>query len=110
MQRFPEMGSKRQISNGGGNQVRWRRDGLELYFIAPDGGLMAVDVRDPVGLELGPPTPLFSSRVVFLTAAGAGVGPLYDVTGDGRRFLMVETPTDLGPPITIVTSWRALLE
>ncbi len=37
---FPEGGTW-QISTAGGSWPRWRRDGKELYFISPDGQLMA---------------------------------------------------------------------
>src|SRR5262249_28042153 len=35
VQRFPEATGKLQISTNGGRQPRWRRDGKELYFVAP---------------------------------------------------------------------------
>src|SRR5262249_12768931 len=41
VQGFPEGGGKRQVSTGGGNFPRWRRDGLELFYYAGDGKLMA---------------------------------------------------------------------
>src|SRR6266487_1754115 len=36
VQSFPAPAGKWQVSTGGGIQPRWRADGKELYFIAPD--------------------------------------------------------------------------
>ena len=44
VQTFPQPTGKWQISVGGGIQPRWSADGKELYFLAPDGKLMAVTV------------------------------------------------------------------
>ena len=37
---FPGPGGQWQVSTGGGIQPMWRVDGLELYFVSPDGRLM----------------------------------------------------------------------
>jgi hypothetical protein len=47
---FPE---KRRLSAGGGAHPQWRGDGKELYYLAPDRKLMAVDVRSGATLETG---------------------------------------------------------
>ena len=40
---FPaSSGGKWLVSNGGGNQPRWRPDGKELFYITPGSELMAV--------------------------------------------------------------------
>src|SRR5205807_7234625 len=44
VQPFPDPAGKWQVSTNGGIQPRWRADGKELYFIAPDGKLMAASV------------------------------------------------------------------
>lgn len=92
---------KWQISTAGGDKPRWRRDGRELYYLAPDGKLMAVPVTLGSTFDVGIATPLFDIRVV-------GFGP-YDVAADGR-FLML-TPVDDAPrtssPITLVLNWQA---
>jgi Tol biopolymer transport system component len=45
-ERLPAVGSTmKRVSPNGGDKPRWRRDGQELYYIAPDGHLMAVSVR-----------------------------------------------------------------
>src|SRR4029077_10956211 len=66
VQSFPGPGGKSQVSTGGGAQVRWRKDGRELFYIALDGKLMAVPIRqsaDGRPLEAGTPVALFATRV-----------------------------------------------
>jgi Tol biopolymer transport system component len=41
---FPGAGEKSEVSTAGGTQVRWRRDGKELFYVAPDARLMAVPI------------------------------------------------------------------
>ena len=65
------------ISRGGGSAPRWRRDGRELFYLAPNGRMMAVDVKAGQVFDVGTPTALFQ------TPSGAIVG---DVTPDGKRF------------------------
>jgi Tol biopolymer transport system component len=45
VQTFPVSGGKWLVSTGGGSQPRWRRDGKELFYIAPDKQLMSVKVN-----------------------------------------------------------------
>lgn len=112
VQPFPQAGGKWQASSAGGTQVRWRRDGRELYYLAPDGRLMAVSVApgpDGKTLNLGVPVPLFQTRL----ATGANVvpgRPQYAVAPDGR-FLLNTIVDDTAPsPITVVVNWTQLLQ
>src|SRR5262249_21779176 len=43
---FPGPGGNWKVSSAGGSEPRWRRDGKELFYLAPDGKLMAVDLRE----------------------------------------------------------------
>jgi Tol biopolymer transport system component/predicted nucleic acid-binding protein len=110
VQRFPDGGGKRQVSLAGGAAPRWRPDGTELYYIAPDSNLMAVAVRGTTTLELGPPTLLFRSRAPYLDASNNSVGGVLDVTADGQRFLINIRPDDLTAPIMVVGNWPAALQ
>jgi hypothetical protein len=79
------------VSIGGGAWVRWRADGRELYYAAPDGTLMAVALEfadDGASFTAAPPVALFRAPMA--------VGPLnrsyaqqYMVADDGQRFLVV---------------------
>jgi eukaryotic-like serine/threonine-protein kinase len=82
---FPAGGRKWPISTNGGEQVRWRRDGRELYYIH-DGTLTAVPLQPGPEFRPGMPVPLFSNAA-FRVPGGE---PHYDVAPDGERFLIPE--------------------
>jgi Tol biopolymer transport system component len=98
---FPASAAGRQISTGGGSHPHWRRDGRELYFMSPAGGLMAAAVRAGAGLEFDPARELF--RVAGLLDFAS--------TGNGERFLvgtyLQETET---APMTVELNWQAGLK
>jgi Tol biopolymer transport system component len=108
LQQFPRPGRPKRISTAGGAQVRWRRDGRELFYIALDGRLMAVSIRfalDGTAVDVGTPTPLFPTHV------GGAVSGLdrqqYVVSPDGQRFLMSVVPEDANPsPINVILNWQ----
>jgi Tol biopolymer transport system component len=100
-------GGKWQVSHGGGAQVRWRPDGKELFYIAPDENLVAVPVRlDSLrhSVELGAAVPLFRTRVGG--AVQDIVSQQYAVASDGQRFLMNTLGDEAISPITVVLNWR----
>jgi eukaryotic-like serine/threonine-protein kinase len=113
VQPFPNALEKSQISTGGGVAPRWRRDGKELFYIAPDGSLMAVPVRtsaDDQALELGAAVRLFRVPIVFGgSATGGAVRQQYEVSPDGERFLVNVAADEAATPITIVQNWPASL-
>jgi serine/threonine protein kinase len=109
VQAFPDP-SQGRFTIASGRFPRWRRDGGELYFMDPDGWLVAVAVRTAPTFEVLRTTRLFAAPFV------PGVTDLsipYDVTRDGRRFLM-STPVSVLPgsqktTINIVVGWPSLL-
>ncbi len=107
VQTFPASEGKWRVSTGGGGQPRWRRDGRELFYIAADRKLMAVDVKLGATLEASVPKPLFSTRVISLTE----FRNQYVVTADGQRFLINSTLEETsGTPINVVVNWTADLK
>jgi Tol biopolymer transport system component len=96
------VGSSTRISRGGGVSPRWRDDGRELYYLSPDGKMMAVEVAKEPGFMTQVPVPLFQ------TPSGTTMG---DVAADGQRFLLV---TPVGPsassPFTVVLNWTSGLK
>jgi eukaryotic-like serine/threonine-protein kinase len=107
VQAFPGGGSRQQISNGGGSQPLWRRDGRELFYAAPDGTLMSVAVTPGDRWVPANPRPLFATRMRPLYAPYPYT---YDVSPDGQRFLLSEVQPHTGPVISIVTGWRDYLK
>ena len=115
VQSFPGSGRKWQISTSGGIAPRWRRDGRELFYIAPDGALMAVPLRpsaDDQGLDRATPVRLFRVPIAYGgSIQGGNVRQQYAVALDGQHFLVNATTDDaLAPPITIVQNWTASLK
>jgi Tol biopolymer transport system component len=50
-------GGRWQVSSAGGSQPRWRGDGKELFYLAPDRKLMAVEIRTEPAFQRGTPHP-----------------------------------------------------
>jgi hypothetical protein len=100
VQSFPQRGFTRQISTAGGFAPRWSGDGKELYYVAPNGMLMAVSVsaRKSI-LEFGVPKPLFQPR---FNGTPLAVRARYSVSRVGR-FLIREGTSDLS--IKIIINW-----
>ncbi|HXP85897.1 MAG TPA: protein kinase [Bryobacteraceae bacterium] len=103
----PSLGEgKWQVSKDGGTGTsRWRADGKELIFSALNGSPMAVDVSaNGAAFQPGVPKQLF--------AAPAGLAGGWDVTSDGKRFLMGIAPVQqtVDEPITVVLNWQAALK
>ena len=100
---FPGPGRTWQVSQNGGTEPRWRGDGKELFFFAPDNRLIAAQVKtDGDSFEVGEFKPLFRARLM-------GVGFRYDVSKDGQRFLVNSGIPDEISPITLLTNWTAEL-
>ncbi len=102
---FPKGGGKWQVSTSGGSQPSWRRDGKELFYVASDDKLMAVDVKakGPT-LEISNLRQLFQTRMVSMRVLANS----YDVSADGKRFLIVaESEQRSSEPITLVVNWNA---
>jgi Tol biopolymer transport system component len=109
LQSFPGRGGKMRVSIDGGSQPRWRRDGKELFYVAPQGRLMAVSVGLLSGGDaptIGTAAPLFTTHLAGLDFPRHG----YDVAADGQRFLLnvVETEANAAP-ITLVVNWPVVL-
>jgi len=108
---FPEGGAATQVSSAGGTQVRWRPDGKELFYVAPDSRLMAVSVAPSAGgrsLEIGPPAALFATHLAtgMNVYPAIGTKPQYAVAADGRFLMNVPVEGGTIPPITIVVGWN----
>jgi serine/threonine protein kinase len=83
---FPGAVGKWQVSRGGGNEPRWRGDGKEIFYLGPNGMITAVPVSSQGGFATGTPTPLFQFH--GRAAISSTDAFSYDVTKDGKRFLV----------------------
>jgi eukaryotic-like serine/threonine-protein kinase len=103
---FPDGADKVPVSTAGGGSPRWRGDGKELFYLASDGKLMAVDILPGHESQPGTPKALFQASRVF--DASCSCMPDWSVTADGKRFLFA-VPTEQSPqaPFTVVLNWMA---
>ncbi len=98
VQSFPEPSSRYQVSTDGGAKPRWRGDGQELFYVAPEGRMMAATVAA---------TSTFTAsrlkRLFDRSPSSAAADVSYEVSADGERFLTAEVMHDaVKAPITVV--------
>jgi WD40 repeat protein len=100
---FAGLGRKWQISTAGGMLPRWRSDGRELMYQAPDGTLMAVPITTAGDdLAAGAPTALFN------TGIQPSDFPTWALSPDGQRVLIIEPVLGSDTTrITVVVNWLA---
>ena len=106
--RFPALTDKKRISVAGGVQARWRHDSRELYYAAPDGNMMAVEVTRDRQMPFLAPRPLFKA-----TFPEPGPDPeisQYDVSADGKRFLILEPKREPSDVFTFLLNWNQALK
>jgi DNA-binding winged helix-turn-helix (wHTH) protein/Tol biopolymer transport system component len=105
VQRYPELGEKRQVSIGGGGQPQWRVDQRELFYLSADRAVTAVEVATSAGIGFGTPRPLFRASIA---GNPADARDLYAAAADGSKFLLTG-PADetIDRPITVIVDWAA---
>jgi Tol biopolymer transport system component len=93
---------KRRISPAGGRAPRWKRDGRELYYVAPGNVLMSASVAS------GPAWAATAAAVLYRADSEI---ENYDVSPDGSRFLVC-TPVEKvrESPLRVILNWPALLQ
>ena len=99
-----------QVSSEGGRRLRWARNTGELFYIGGSGpsrrALVAVKIDASHDPPVGPSTRLFDIDPRWLRF---GEMP-YDVTPDGRRFLMAREANDENARparMVLVQNWEA---
>jgi roadblock/LC7 domain-containing protein len=115
VRQFPGAAVERQISTAGGAQPRWAPSGKELFYVAPNGRLMAAIVRpgpDASSLESGAPHPLFQIRLAKGVNVDPAVGtkPQYAVSPDGRFLVNMPVEGAAPPPIIVTANWTTVLK
>jgi eukaryotic-like serine/threonine-protein kinase len=107
---FRAADNRQMVSRNGGHSPRWRGDGRELFYVAPDGMVMSVSFTD---VGPGTPTPLFAVPAGFASrdATAARAPAPWAVTPDGQRFLFAAPATAArqATGLTVVLNWQAAL-
>ena len=95
-----------QVSTAGGIFPSWRADGQALYYLGPDGAMMAAPLTTRgAALEPGTPVALFPTRIVG-GGVDNGLGRQYDVTRDGRFLINTVLDDAVAAPITLIQNWN----
>ena len=81
VQRFPDLGDRRQISTSGGSEAHWSPDGRELFY-RESTRLMSVSIDLEPNFSPGSPEIVFDG----LPPAASCLGLTYDLSPDGQRF------------------------
>jgi serine/threonine-protein kinase len=111
VQAFPGPGARIQVSADGGTDPVWKRTGGELLYRNGD-KMMAVTVSSTPTFTAGRPQLLWEGR--YSHGMSASCGPAgatssnYDVTPDGRRFLMIKDTTldqAISRQVVVVLGW-----
>jgi Tol biopolymer transport system component len=94
---------KWQVSANGGGQAKWSNDGKELYYMDLTFNLVTVPVTNAGGaLQFGASQTLVSTWSAPLT--------FYDVSPDGKKFLLDRVSQQVSQSITVVTNFTAGLK
>jgi serine/threonine-protein kinase len=90
---FPDVNSGRwQISLAGGVKPIWAPDGRELFYMAGT-ALMSASIQTTPVFSAGNPVKVLDGIV----DTGPTYGRHYDVSRDGRRFVVIKNPAPAGP-------------
>ncbi len=101
---FPHGDGKWQVSTGGAEFASWRGDGKEIYISTNSSTYTACSVSVKGNeLQIGTPQGLFSANPV-------AIGVDYDVTADGRRFLVNVAGEEAPAPLHLVLNWTTELK
>jgi hypothetical protein len=80
-----------------------------LFYLAPDGRLMAAEIRVGAGFETGSPAVLFQTHPRQPISAMDFFS--YDVTTDGQKFLVnTKVDTSNSAPLSVILNWASELE
>ncbi|AMY08399.1 translocation protein TolB [Luteitalea pratensis] len=98
-------GGKVQVSTRGGSFPRWRNRN-EIVYVAPDQTLMSVAVTGAgATFAAGAPSALFKIDAV------PGPGSPFDMTADGKRFIVnSRLPSRVPASINVIVNWTALVQ
>ena len=104
VQPFPGPGTKRIVSDGGGINPIWSRDGSELFYRHAE-EFRVVEVETESGFTVG-------KHVVMFTGPYRESGRDFDVSRDGRRFVLMrnDDPRTTGRLRVVLDWWAALDE
>jgi eukaryotic-like serine/threonine-protein kinase len=109
VQSFPSAGGKWQITSEGGFQPQWRRDGRELFYLAPNRTIMSVATELSPSFHAGAPQPLFEAPINMNGVEDSSAR--FTFSPDGQRVLVIAEVGEkaVSSGIRVVANWPAAL-
>jgi Tol biopolymer transport system component len=108
---FPSGDGRWRISEQGGSEPAWRRDGHELFYLAANQDLMAAAIRTGSVLDASQPTRLFGTAMSTGLINASYTRNQYVATSDGQRFLINQSLASAKRlPVTVVINWTAVFK
>ena len=105
--RFPGGGPSWRITRGGAREAVWSRDGRELFFRSENGRqMLTVAIQPGAVFGAGAPRLLFEGD--FFSYGGPGFVN-YDVTLDGKGFLMLVNAGTESGHLNVVEGWTRMI-
>jgi len=98
-----------QVSVGGGKQPLWSRNGRELFYRDFAGTLFSVPVTRDAIFTAGRPQKILDNRS-YLGVGRSLTARAYDVSPDGRRFLLLKAQSSDTTSLVIVVNWTEELK
>ena len=99
-----ESGTRHQVSTDGGVEPRWAASGRELFFRSGP-KMLSVDLAIAgTSVRIGRPQTIFEGD--YLEWAGAN----YDVSADGKRFIMVRTANANTRTLSVRVNWKSEIQ
>ncbi len=101
----PPTAGEHRVSIAGGSAPRWNPNAKELFFLAPDGTLMAAQLTDDPKSPTGIPNTVFKPKGLS--------GPIeWNISPDAKKFLfpIPIAASTTAPPYTVVLNWTSLLK
>ncbi len=102
---FPSGQGRWQVSQNGGTFPSWRGDSGEVFYLGTDLVLHGASVN-PKSQEFE----MASMQSLFQITYSTPVGDPFDVSPDGRRFILSTFPESVPTPLVMVTNWMAELK
>jgi Tol biopolymer transport system component len=107
---FPSFTHQQQLSVRGGVTPQWGRNGRELFYLTPEGELMAVEIAIGAALEASEPRRLFQTKTNPRPAI-----PTFAVAADGERFLVLDrvapaAGNEAPDGLDIIVNWPGLVQ
>jgi len=105
---FPAANGKWQVSTGGGQEPRWRKDGKELFYLSADSKMMAATVSAGASFASGSPVFLFQTHRRIPISSQDTFS--YDVSADGQKFLIAtQVDESAAAPLSVLLNWTSAI-